>query len=40
MGVLHGQGVSLSGQCANDVFIPAIINFFLWYFIADLFIMV
>jgi len=40
MGVLHGQGISLSAQCNDDVFIAAIINFFLWYFVADLFIMV
>lgn len=39
MGVLHGQGIALSDQCTNDVFIAAIINFFLWYFVADLFIM-
>jgi hypothetical protein len=30
----------LRRQCNDDVFIAAIINFFLWYFVADLFIMV
>jgi hypothetical protein len=41
MGVLHGQGKLLSDQCDNgDAFIPAIINYFLWYFVVDVFIMV
>jgi len=40
MGVIYGQGGSLSAQCNDDVFIAAIINFFFWYFVADLFIMV
>jgi len=39
MGVLYGKGVPMHAQCNDDVFIAAIINFFLWYFIADLFIM-
>ena len=30
MGVMHGRGQSLSGQCADDVFVSSIINFFLW----------
>lgn len=40
MGSLHGQGHSLSGQCSDDMFVAGIIHFFLWYFVADLIIMV
>lgn len=39
MGVFYGQGQSLSGQCSGNSFVAGIIHFFLWYFLADLCIM-
>ena len=36
MGVLHGKGKKLHEQCSDDVFIQAIILYFLWYFVSDL----
>ena len=36
MGALHGQGKKLHEQCSDDVFIQAIITYFLWYFVSDL----
>jgi hypothetical protein len=36
MGVLHGREKKLHEQCGDDVFIQAIILYFLWYFVSDL----
>ena len=36
MGVLHGRQKKLHEQCGDDVFIQAIILYFLWYFVSDL----